>query len=299
LLSITAHNLSKTFGSVVALQDVNLAIRAGEFYGLLGPNGAGKTTLLRILSGLLTADSGELEIHAANGHAQIIGVVPQEIALYEVLTARENLKVFGSVMGLRGAQLSARIAQVLEWVGLEDRAKSKVKTFSGGMMRRLNLTVGLLADPPVMLLDEPTVGVDPQSRAKIFGLLSELHASGKTIIYTTHYMEEAERLCQRIGILDHGRLLAEGSLSDLLAKVKLPRFVRVHGAFEQQKLPAMDGVECTPHDDYADYVPRANSDLGALITRINQSGLRFERLEIKGANLETLFLQLTGTELRD
>lgn len=278
---------------------MNIEIHAGEFYGLLGPNGAGKTTLLRILSGLLAPDSGELEIHAANGHKRLLGVVPQEIALYDVLTARENLNVFGSVMGLSGAALTKRIAQVLEWVGLEDRAKSKVKTFSGGMMRRLNLAVGLLADPPVMLLDEPTVGVDPQSRAKIFSLLSDLHAAGKTIIYTTHYMEEAERLCQRIGILDHGRLLAEGSLTELLAQVKLPSFVRVHGAFTKQELPAMDGADCTAHDDYADYVPRAEADIGALITRLSRSGLRFERLEVKGANLETLFLQLTGTELRD
>jgi ABC-2 type transport system ATP-binding protein len=296
--AVSTRNLHKSFGAVVALDRVNLDIHSGEFYGLLGPNGAGKTTLLRILCGLLAADSGEIAIegHAAGGIG--IGVVPQEIALYDVLTARQNLEVFGSLSGLKGRGLASRIHGVLDAVGLADRETHKVKTFSGGMKRRLNLAVGLLADPPILLLDEPTVGVDPQSRARIFSLLQELHAAGKTLIYTTHYMEEAERLCTRIGIIDHGRLLAEGTLSTLLSLVTAPRVVRVHGNLPDS-LPQFDYLESVRQSGYTDYVPRNPDDLGGLVTRIHASGLPFERIEITGPDLEALFLQLTGKELRN
>ena len=301
MIAVSAKNVRKRFAAVTALDGVSIEIHSGEFYGLLGPNGAGKTTLLRILCGLLAADAGELVV-SSNGRESsgpVIGVVPQEIALYETLTARENLSVFGKVLGLRGGELRTRTDWVLECVGLEDRAASKVKTFSGGMMRRLNLAVGLLADPPILLLDEPTVGVDPQSRAKIFSLLSELHRSGKTLIYTTHYMEEAERLCQRIGILDHGRLLAEGTLTELLAQVKLPRVVRVHSLHGEQSLPSLAGVECVRREAHVDYIPSKDADIPSLIQKLTQDELQYDRLEVKGPTLETLFLQLTGTELRD
>lgn len=292
MIAVQAAELHKSFGPVAALDNVSLSIATGEFYGLLGPNGAGKTTLLRIISGLLKPDTGSIAV------AGPIGVVPQEIALYDVLTARDNLEIFGRIMGLGGSALGRRVAAVLETVGLSDRAKSKVKTFSGGMKRRLNLAVGLLADPPVLLLDEPTVGVDPQSRARIFELLRELHGQGKTLVYTTHYMEEAERLCYRIGILDRGRLLAEGTLRELLAQVKLPRVVRVHGA-AAATAPAMDGTSVVREADHVDYVPAAPEQIGAVVTRLQQSGLAYDRLEVTGPNLETLFLQLTGKELRD
>ncbi len=234
--------------------------------------------MLRIISGLLTPDGGMLEV------AGQIGVVPQEIALYEVLTAHDNLQIFGSLSGMRGPSLTARIREVLAAVGLEDRAQSKVKTFSGGMKRRLNLAVGLLADPPILLLDEPTVGVDPQSRARIFELLRALNAAGKTLIYTTHYMEEAERLCRRIGIIDHGRLLAEGTLHELLARVSLPRVVRVYGEMAETA-PALDFATLVREADHVDYVPAAPEQLGALVSRIQESGLRYDRLEITGPSL--------------
>ena len=297
MTAISVKSLRKNFGQVAALDGVDLAIPTGEFYGLLGPNGAGKTTLLRILSGLLAADSGEVTIAQPMNGAPAIGVVPQEIALYDVLTARQNLEVFGSLAGLRGNRLSFRIQSVMEAVGLSDREKSKVKTFSGGMKRRLNLAVGLLADPPILLLDEPTVGVDPQSRARIFSLLQDLNAAGKTLIYTTHYMEEAERLCKRVGIIDHGKLLAEGTLSELLSLVKTPRVVRVHGA--KAALPRFESVEYVEAGDYSDYIPARPNDVGEIVSRLHGSQVPFDRLEITGPNLEALFLQLTGKELRD
>jgi len=296
--AISAKNLHKSFGNVVALDGVDLEIQRGEFYGLLGPNGAGKTTMLRILCGLLRPDSGEITIDAAHNGTLAMGVVPQEIALYDPLTARQNLEVFGSLSGLRGSNLAERIRTVLDAVGLSDRATHKVKTFSGGMKRRLNLAVGILADPPILLLDEPTVGVDPQSRTRIFSLLQELNAAGKTLIYTTHYMEEAERLCTRIGIIDHGKLLAQGTLSDLVSRVKTPRVVRVHGNMPAT-LPQFEFASSVQEENHTDYVPRNPDDLGGLVSRIHASGLPYDRIEITGPNLEALFLQLTGKELRN
>jgi ABC-2 type transport system ATP-binding protein len=301
--AILADQVRKAFGSVVALEGVSLDIQRGEFYGLLGPNGAGKTTMLRVLSGLLRPDRGTVSIlgkdPADRNAARSLGVVPQEIALYGSLSARTNLEVFGTLCGLRGRTLHSRVAAVLETVGLEDRASRRVKTFSGGMKRRLNLAVGLLHDPEILLLDEPTVGVDPQSRARIFSLLQELNAAGRTILYTTHYMEEAERLCRRIGILDHGHLLAEGTLPELLAQVKMPRLVRLYGSFDERSAPQFDLAENVVRADRVEYIPRRAEDLSALVARLEASGTAFDRLEIAGPTLETLFLQLTGKELRD
>jgi ABC-2 type transport system ATP-binding protein len=303
MIAVDVAGLRKSFGDVRALDGVSLCIHEGEFFGLLGPNGAGKTTLLRILSGVLKTDGGEVSIlgHPAGGKdaAQFLGVVPQEIALYDMLSARRNLELFGSLNGLRGKDLAERIRRVLGIVGLEEQQERRVKTFSGGMKRRLNLAVGLLHDPPVLLLDEPTVGVDPQSRVRIFSLLKELHATGKTIIYTTHYMEEAERLCQRVGIIDHGRVLAEGTLSDLFSRVKLPRSVRLYLTGGSGLPLAVEGAEAVADADHVDYVPRSAEKLGAIVAQIEQSGMAYDRMEIIGPNLETLFLQLTGKELRN
>lgn len=299
--AISVSGLFKSFGEVRALAGVDFEIADGEFYGLLGPNGAGKTTLLRILSGLLQADGGRLWIAgrdiARGKPAAAVGVVPQEIALYESLTARENLELFGAMYDLRGAALRGRCAELLDLIGLADRARSKVRTFSGGMLRRLNLAAGLLHDPSILLLDEPTVGVDPQSRASIFAMLETLNRAGKTIIYTTHYMEEAERLCRRIGIIDHGRLLAEGTLSELLSGVKSTSTIRAHGT--PSAWPLLASAEMIAGDGFADYVPRDRTLLGNAVTDLERSGARFDRLEIRGPNLEALFLQLTGKELRD
>ncbi|MBU0508118.1 ATP-binding cassette domain-containing protein, partial [bacterium] len=228
-----------------------------------------------------------------------MGVVPQEIALYDMLTATANLHVFGAVQGLTGVQLRERIGFVLDAVGLTERAHSRVKTFSGGMKRRLNLAVGLLSDPEVLLLDEPTVGVDPQSRASIFALLRSLNESGKTILYTTHYMEEAERLCGRIGILDHGQLLAEGTLTELVEKVELPRTIRVSGTAFMESPPKLKSAAHRATHDAVEYIPRDPSQLGAVVRELEESRTVYDRLEVIGPNLETLFLQLTGRELRN
>jgi ABC-2 type transport system ATP-binding protein len=219
-------NLRKTFGSLVAVDDVTFGIEPGQLVGLLGPNGAGKTTTVSMIAGLLTADRGEVLVAGCplggdtDPSKRRIGLVPQDLALYEELTARANLRFFGSLYSLSGAALTTAIAAALELVGLGDRAGDRVKTFSGGMKRRLNLAAGLLHDPDILLLDEPTVGVDPQSRNAIFDNLEQLKARGKAILYTTHYMEEAERLADRIVIMDRGRVLADDTLSGLRGRMR-------------------------------------------------------------------------------
>jgi ABC-2 type transport system ATP-binding protein len=218
-------NLRKTFGSLVAVDDVTFEVGAGQIVGLLGPNGAGKTTTVSMIAGLLKCDRGEVLIggHPLGGDTdpvkRRVGVVPQDLALYDELTARDNLRFFGALYNLSGAPLSAAITSALGLVGLADRIGDRVKTFSGGMKRRLNLAAGLLHDPDILLLDEPTVGVDPQSRNAIFDNLEVLKSRGKALLYTTHYMEEAERLADRIVVIDHGRVIANDTLAGLQGQV--------------------------------------------------------------------------------
>jgi len=219
---LTLDQVTKTYGALTALNHVSLEVARGEFFGLLGPNGAGKSTLMSLVAGLRAPDAGEIRVagEALQGrpHAAL-GFVPQSIALYEDLTAEENLSIFGRLHGVHGSALRTRVDECLARVQLAERRRDAVKTFSGGMQRRLNLAASLLHRPKLLLCDEPTVGVDPQSRNAIFDLLEELNRDGLTVIYSTHYMEEATRLCSRIGIIDHGRILALGSLDDLLAQL--------------------------------------------------------------------------------
>jgi ABC-2 type transport system ATP-binding protein len=218
---LTIANLHKSFGKTLAVGGVSFAVERGQLVGLLGPNGAGKTTTVSMIAGLVTPDQGTVTINGAvpSGDADPVkrrlGLVPQDLALYDELTARANLRLFGSLYGLTSRALDEAIASALTLVGLADRAGDRVKTFSGGMKRRLNLAAGLLHDPDILLLDEPTVGVDPQSRNAIFDNLEQLKSRGKALLYTTHYMEEAERLADRIVIMDHGRVLADDTLSGL------------------------------------------------------------------------------------
>jgi ABC-2 type transport system ATP-binding protein len=213
--------LRKTFGTLVAVDDVSFGVDAGEIVGLLGPNGAGKTTTVSMIAGLLTPDRGDVLIGGkrlsgdTDPAKRRIGLVPQDLALYDELSARNNLRFFGALYGLRGAALDRAIGDATELVGLADRLEDRVKTFSGGMKRRLNLAAGLLHDPDILLLDEPTVGVDPQSRNAIFENLEALKRRGKALLYTTHYMEEAERLAERIVVVDHGKVIADDTLSGL------------------------------------------------------------------------------------
>ncbi len=222
---LTVTNLRKSFGAQKAVDGVSFAVAAGETVGLLGPNGAGKTTTVSMIAGLVDPDAGEVLIdgHRLTGDTDPaklrLGLVPQDLALYDELPAVDNLRLFGALYGLSGRRLDEAIAEGLTFVGLADRGRDRVKTFSGGMKRRLNLAGSLLHDPPILLLDEPTVGVDPQSRNAIFDNLEALRARGKSILYTTHYMEEAERLCDRIVIIDHGRVVADDTLRGLYARL--------------------------------------------------------------------------------
>jgi linearmycin/streptolysin S transport system ATP-binding protein len=276
---LAADRLRKSYDTVTAVVDVSFSVAAGEIVGLLGPNGAGKSTTVGIIAGLLKPDAGEVRVNGAvlsgdtDPAKRTIGLVPQDIALFEKLSARENLRFFGSLYGLRGAALDATIASGLEFVGLGQRARDKVKTFSGGMKRRLNLAAGLLHDPQLVLLDEPTVGIDPQSRNAIFDNLEALRARGKALVYTTHYMEEAERLCDRIVIVDHGRVLASDTVRGLYGLLPASRRLTV-----ELREPPTDGV----------------------LTELRAMSA-VESIEVVGArgDLETVFLTLTGRTLRD
>ncbi|MCC7008002.1 MAG: ABC transporter ATP-binding protein [Acidobacteria bacterium] len=221
---LTARALRKSFGPLVAVDGVSFSVAPGEVVGLLGPNGAGKTTTLAMIAGLTTPDAGEVTIDGARlaGDAhpakRRIGLVPQDLALYDELTGRENLRFFGALFGLSGSRLDEAIARALAVVALTDRAGHRVGTFSGGMKRRLNLAAGLLHDPEILLLDEPTVGVDPQSRHAIFENVEALKRAGKAVLYTTHYMEEAERLADRVVVVDHGKVVADDTIAGLRAR---------------------------------------------------------------------------------
>jgi ABC-2 type transport system ATP-binding protein len=222
---LDVRGLRKTFGDLVAVDDVSFSLRPGELVGLLGPNGAGKTTTVSMICGLVTPDRGEVLVAGkplrgdTDPSKRRIGLVPQDVALYDELSARANLRFFGALYNLAGRALNRAIDDALSLVGLADRDRTLVKTFSGGMKRRLNLAAGLLHDPDILLLDEPTVGVDPQSRNAIFDNLEVLKRRGKALLYTTHYMEEAERLADRIVIIDHGRVIAEDSVAGMQARV--------------------------------------------------------------------------------
>ncbi len=295
---IVVERLSKSFGNLNAVQDVSFEVRRGETFGLLGPNGAGKSTTISIIVGALAADGGRVTIDGrdiAQGASvrRLIGLAPQSLALYDVLSAERNLAFFGALYGLAGEQLNARIDWALRFARLEDRRRHLVRTFSGGMKRRLNLACALVHDPPVLLLDEPTVGVDPQSRNHIFECIEQLKAQGRTIIYTTHYMEEAQRLCDRIAIMDHGRLLALDTLDSLVIAHGGASMVAADLAGpppDPSVLPAaLDGL----HLCFMSERPLE------AVSRLAGAGVIFATLNVTRPNLETVFLSLTGRSLRD
>ena len=305
---LEVRDVRKSYGATVALDGVTFTVGEGEMFGLLGPNGAGKTTLLSILSCLLAPSAGTVRLL---GHAVVpsdrevrrpIGIVPQELAIYADLTARENLQFFGELYDLRGSQLRRRVGDVLRAVGLEDRADDRAATFSGGMKRRLNLGAALVHEPRLLLLDEPTTGVDPQSRNHIFEEVRRLNAAGVTVIYTSHYMEEVQTLCPRIGIIDQGRLIACDTLPDLLKF--LPGVIR----FSVSDLtPALhDRIKEFPGCTLADRDGRpelrchdVQGTLIRLVAALSQTGTALTCLEIEEPNLGRVFLHLTGRALRD
>ncbi len=308
---ITVENISKSFGEIHALQDVSFHIRRGEIFGLLGPNGAGKSTSIHILSTLLRPDSGEVLFDGKPLYSDVqsvkmkIGMVPQEVALYEKLSALDNLLFWGGLYRMSRALLRSKAAEVLELVGLSERARDPVSKYSGGMKRRVNLACALLHDPQLLLMDEPTVGVDPQSRNHVFEVIEALHAAGKTIVYTTHYMEEAERLCERIAIIDRGRIAAIGSLEELRRISGITDILRIRLAPSQRALlpQIAESLKALRVDEQKGELEiecqNIGKELPQIAAAIQKAGGQIESIESERAHLESIFLKLTGTALRD
>jgi ABC-2 type transport system ATP-binding protein len=302
---LVVSGLVKRFGSVTAVDNISLELRSGECLGLLGPNGAGKSTLIRSIVGRVAPDAGTVTVFgapaASPAASAAIGWIPQEIALYPRLTASENLRAFGRYAGLSGQPLHDAVAWCLNWSGLEDRADTIVRTLSGGMKRRLNMAAGLIHQPRLVLMDEPTVGVDPQSRNRIFEMIEALRNRGMTLIYTTHYMEEAERLADRIAIVDHGRIIALDTHQALI-QACFTASAQVIARFSMAS-PAL-AVWTTTHggtlnDATAEFAIDHPTDLARLLDSAATAGLQLEDLALRRPNLESVFLHLTGRELRD
>jgi ABC-2 type transport system ATP-binding protein len=303
------ENLSKRFGDIRAVNGISFEVRQGEIYGLLGPNGAGKTTTLSMLTGLLRPDEGQILFDGVDIDSDPIrvksqlGVAPQENALYEELSGRENLRFWAGMYGLSGEALNERVLEALDQVGLTSRSNDRVKTFSGGMKRRLNLALALAHRPRVLLLDEPTAGIDPQARMNILDVVRRVASSGTTIIYTTHYLEEAEQLCERIAIMDHGKILAEGTLDELKRMVGEEEVITIRGSFNQQqvheRLHSIENVRLLNSED--GHAVLASSEGGSvkLLSALFGGPFELEGVSIAPPSLNGLFLKLTGRELRD
>lgn len=308
---LRVESLVKRFGDLTAVDGVSFHIAAGETYGLLGPNGAGKTTTISMIAGLLAADGGTVTVagtsmaRSAIEPKRHLGLVPQDLAIYPELSARENLVFFGKLQGMRGAELTRRVDEVLDLIGLTDRAKDLTKEYSGGMKRRLNIGIGLLHRPTLLILDEPTVGVDPQSRNAILESVEALSVDGMAVLYTTHYMEEAERLCDRIGIIDAGRLQAEGTRDELIRLTGGVDTIRLRGSGDlagaRDRLTQADGVE------QVDVAPQtltltvrdAPAHVADVVGLAVAAGVSLSDVEITRPDLESVFLHLTGKGLRD
>jgi ABC-2 type transport system ATP-binding protein len=308
---IEVEGLRKQFGDLAAVDDVSFTARPGSIFGLLGPNGAGKSTTINCIAGLLKPSRGHVRVL---GHDVVtdgpasrrqLGVVPQELALYEDLSARENLAFWGGAYGLSGARLKSRVDAVLELIGLADRAREPVKNYSGGMKRRLNFGCGLVHEPQVLLLDEPTVGVDPQSRVRLLDLVREQAGAGVCILYTTHYMEEAEHLCEELAIIDHGRIIAHGTLHELRAMMGERDLVRLTGVFDPAAAGAALGelrdVELVQveTEGLTLAVPEASARLSEIFQALAGAGAQVRGTTLTEPNLESLFIKLTGKELRE
>ncbi len=305
---IQVQHLSKSFQSVKAVDDISFSIAKGEIFGLLGPNGAGKSTTLHMMSTLLKSDQGQIIIDGktvatdAEACKQLIGVVPQEISLYDELSAYENLLFWGNLYGIPSRELKKSIDHTLELIGLLDRKNDLIKTYSGGMKRRINIAASLLHNPKVLLMDEPTVGIDPQSRNHIFEVVEKLNKEGMTIIYTTHYMEEVERLCNRIAIVDSGQIIAQGTQEELQELVKTKENVQLEFDFlsEDQVLKLRELLPYNMIQKEKQLIIESSiKELSGIIAASNQLGLAINDIQLQKVNLETIFLSLTGKQLRD
>jgi len=307
VLPIEVHDVSKSFGGRRALDGVSLELSSGEILGLLGPNGAGKTTLVRSVAGRVVPDAGTLRVLGLDPSdapvRAVRGWVPQEIALYSLLSPRENLWTFGRYQGLAGGALENGITRSLEWIGLADRADEKTDKLSGGMKRRLNIAAGTIHAPRVLLLDEPTVGVDPQSRERIYAMIGELRSRGVSLLYTTHYMEEAERLCDRIAIIDHGKIIALGTKEELVRRTIGSRqtvTIDAEGAIPpslREKLSRLSAVLDGTRVQLS--IEEPAEQIRGLLDLFHAEGVAVRDLTLKSPTLEQVFLQLTGRELRE
>ncbi len=310
---LEVKDIHKNYGDFAAVKGVTFDIQEGEIFSLLGPNGAGKTTTISMLSTLYAPTAGDAVIA---GHSvtrdpmavrNAIGVVPQDIALYEDLTAHENLVFWGQMYGLGGKTLRARVDEVLEQIGLADKAKNRVKTYSGGMKRRVNIGVGLLHKPRLLFMDEPTVGIDPQSRRAILDTVKDLNQKGMTVLYTTHYMEEAQELSDRVGIIDHGELIALGTQKELTRQVGETETLILHlGENDDPEalVKSLEGVkeiikaQSTDHE-VSVIAREAEEALAPVVAKANERGVKIHSIDIREPNLEAVFLHLTGRALRD
>ncbi len=313
---LIVEDLVKQFGDFTAVECISFEAKKGSVFGLLGPNGAGKSTTINCISGLLRPTSGQVSVAGFDVQKQArsakssLGVVPQELALYEDLPAIDNLRFWGKAYGLGGGKLESRVSAVLDTIGLADRAKELPKKFSGGMKRRLNFGCGIVHSPPVMLLDEPTVGVDPQSRERLFEMVRAERDKGTCILYTTHYMEEAERLCDSLAIIDHGKLIAQGSVAELSAQLGARDVLQLSGAFPSDEtkraigsLVDSSGLDleliAQEEDSITLTLSSASQHLPAIFQALSGAGGKISETSLRSPNLETLFLLLTGKELRE
>jgi ABC-2 type transport system ATP-binding protein len=308
---IEVERLRKTYGNLTAVNDISFTAQPGEIFGLLGPNGAGKTTTIGCISGLLTPTAGNVRIMShdvvreGTAARRVLGVVPQEISLYDDLSALENLNYWGGTQGMRNPLLRQRIQEVLALTGLADRAREPVKQFSGGMRRRLNFACGIVHQPKVLLLDEPTVGVDPQSRVRLLELVRAQAQAGACVLYTTHYMEEAENLCHRLAIVDHGNVIASGTLAELRALLDERDLLRLSGIFQpdaaKAALQSMDRIEILQADENLLILalPEASRRLPTIFSALAAAGAEVRGTNLTQPSLESLFIKLTGKELRE
>lgn len=306
---IQVNNLSKSFDSIQAVKEISFSIKKGEVFGLLGPNGAGKSTTINMMSSILKSDEGTIHINENNikqnpdSCKQLIGVVPQEISLYDDFSAYDNLMFWGSLYKVPIKKLKQRIAVILDIIGLFERKDDLIKTYSGGMKRRINIAAALLHEPKILFMDEPTVGVDPQSRNRIFEIVETLNQQGITIVYTTHYMEEVERLCNRIAIMDSGKIVAQGTQAELQQQSSVKEAIEITfqsiSETQIEQLKNQLQLKITQNEEIITFECDVNKDLSIIISSCNKISLKIEDIELKKVNLEAIFLSLTGKQLRD
>ncbi|HRF77833.1 MAG TPA: ABC transporter ATP-binding protein [Chitinophagales bacterium] len=303
---LKVNSITKTFDQFKAVNGISLSLTPGMFYGLLGPNGAGKTTTIHMISAIMPPDTGDIQVAGIDVYTQQqkvkmhMGVVPQEIALYDELSAFDNLLFWGSLYGITGADAKKQANYLLEWVGLADRKNDSVRTYSGGMKRRVNIASALMHNPGLIVMDEPTVGIDPQSRNKIYELLDEMHAGGKTILYTTHYMEEAEKMCDKIGVIDSGKIIAEGSLNELKTNYSLDDTVVI--TYSGKSDGNIAGFATQHNEELNEIVIQikdAKGHLSDIVNKCAMAQIAIHNIDIKSSGLEAIFLHLTGKQLRD